>query len=138
MNTNWLKARQTKYGAYLAIYLIVIIGVLGAANWLATQYDKSIDSTSNKRFSLSDQTIKVVKGLKNDVKIEYFDQQKNFGTAKDLLDRYNNLSSKLHVEYIDPDKKPSIAKQMGVRNYGSTFILAPAAGPMRRGWSKAR
>jgi ABC-type uncharacterized transport system involved in gliding motility auxiliary subunit len=124
MNTDFLKARQTKYGAYLAVYLIVIIAVLATANWLASTHDKSFDTTSNKRFSLSDQTIKVVQGLKSDVKIEYFDQQKNFGTAKDLLDRYNNLSSKMHVEYIDPDKKPTIAKSMGVKNYGATYILA--------------
>src|SRR5690349_9434072 len=123
MNTNWLKARQTKYGLYVAVYLVVIIAVLATANWLASTHDKSFDSTSNKRFSLSEQTIKVVQNLKSDVNIKYFDQQKNFATAKDLLDRYNNLSSKMHVEYIDPDKKPSVAKSMGVRTYGSTFIL---------------
>jgi ABC-type uncharacterized transport system involved in gliding motility auxiliary subunit len=125
MNSNWLKARQTKYGAYVVVYILVIIGVLGVTNWLfATQKIVSFDTTSNKRYSLSDQTLKVVSNLKQDVKIEYFDQQKNFGTAKDLLDRYNNLSNKMHIEYIDPDKKPAIAKSMGVRNYGSTFILA--------------
>ena len=124
MNTNWLKARQTKYGLYLAVYLVVIIAVLATANWLASTHDKSFDSTSNKRFSLSEQTIKVVQNLKSDVNIKYFDQQKNFGTVKDLLDRYNNLSSKMHVEYIDPDKKPSVAKSMGVKNYGATYILA--------------
>jgi ABC-type uncharacterized transport system involved in gliding motility auxiliary subunit len=124
MNTKWLQARQTKYGAYVAIYLLVIVAVLATANWLASTHDKSIDTTSNKRFSLSDQTEKVVKNLKSDVNIKYFDQQKNFGTAKDVLDRYNSLSSKLHVEYIDPDKKPSVAKAMGVKNYGATYILA--------------
>src|SRR6476620_6912391 len=124
MKTNWLKARQTKYGAYLAVYLIVIIAVLGIANWLASTHVKTIDTTSSKTYSLSDQTKKVVQNLKSDVNIEYFDQQKNFGTAKDLLDRYNNLSSKMHVEYIDPDKKPSVAKAMGVKSYGSTFIKA--------------
>jgi ABC-type uncharacterized transport system involved in gliding motility auxiliary subunit len=102
----------------------VIIAVLATANWLASTHDKPFDSTSNKRFSLSEQTIKVVQNLKSDVNIKYFDQQKNFGTAKDLLDRYNSLSSKMHVEYIDPDKKPSVAKSMGVKNYGATYILA--------------
>jgi ABC-type uncharacterized transport system involved in gliding motility auxiliary subunit len=124
MNTNWLKARQTKYTLYATVYLLVIIAVLATANWLASTHDKSFDTTSNKRFSLSDQTIKVVQNLKSDVNIRYFDQQKNFGTAKDLLDRYNNLSSKMHIEYIDPDKKPSVAKTMGVKNYGATYILA--------------
>src|SRR6266542_2309792 len=124
MNTNWLKARQTKYGAYVTVYLIVIIAVLAPANWLASTHVKSIDTTSSKKYSLSDQTKKVVQNLKADVNIKYFDKQNSFGTAKDLLDRYNNLSSKMHVEYIDPDKKPSAAKALGVKNYGSTFVLA--------------
>ena len=34
MASDFLKARQTRYGAYLAIYVIVIIAVLGAVKWL--------------------------------------------------------------------------------------------------------
>src|SRR5437773_8554129 len=124
MNTNWMKARQTEYGVYPVVYLGVIIAVLAIANWLGSTHDKSVDTTSSKKYSLSDQTKKVVQNLKADVNIKYFDQQKNFTTAKDLLDRYNNLSSKMHVEYIDPDKKPAVAKSMGVKTYGSTYILA--------------
>ena len=122
MNTQWMKARQTKYGAYLAVYLLVIIGVLGLANWLASRHNKSVDTTSNKRFSLSDQTIKVVKGLKQDVTVLYFDRTNNFGGARDLLDRYGNLSTKLHVEFIDPEKKPLIAKAESVRSIPATVI----------------
>src|SRR5271167_816109 len=100
MNTSWLQTRQTKYTAYAGVYIIVIIAVLGAINFLANRYDKSYDATANKQFSLADQTIKVVSGLKNDVKIYYFDEQTRFPAAKDLLDRYSSLSPKLHVEYI--------------------------------------
>jgi hypothetical protein len=88
MNSEWLKARQTRYGAYLATYLLVIVAVLGATNWLANRHNKSFDSTSNKRFSLSDQTIKIVKGLNRDVTITYFDKSNEFPRAKDLLDRH--------------------------------------------------
>jgi ABC-type uncharacterized transport system involved in gliding motility auxiliary subunit len=122
MNSDWLKARQTRYGAYLVTYLLVIIAVLGAANWLANRHNKSYDSTSNKRFSLSEQTAKVVKGLNRDVKITYFDKTTEFARARDLLDRYNNLSTRLHIDYVDPDKKPQIAKAAGVRTYGSIYI----------------
>ncbi len=122
MNSDWLKARQTRYGAYLVTYLLVIIAVLGAANWLANRHNKSYDSTSNKRFSLSEQTAKVVKGLNRDVKITYFDKTTEFSRARDLLDRYNNLSTRLHIDYVDPDKKPQIAKAAGVRTYGSIYV----------------
>jgi ABC-type uncharacterized transport system involved in gliding motility auxiliary subunit len=122
MNSEWLKARQTRYGAYLFTYLVVIIAVLSATNWLANRHNKSYDATSNKRYSLSEQTAKIVKGLNRDVTVTYFDKASDFSRARDLLDRYNNLSTKLHINYVDPDKKPQIAKAAGVRTYGTIFV----------------
>src|SRR5713226_524328 len=122
MQSEWLKARQTRYSAYVVVYLAVILAVLGATNWLANRHNKSYDSTANKRYSLSEQTIKVVKGLQRDVNVTYFDKTRDFSKGKDLLDRYDNLSSRLHVTYVDPDKKPQIARSAGVRTYGSVFI----------------
>ena len=115
MSHEWLKTRQTKYTAYVAVYIVVIVAVLAAVNFLANRYDKSYDSTANKQFSLSDQTIKVVKNLKHDVSFYYFDDATRFPQARDLLDRYSSLSPKLHVDYIDPVKKPQQAKADGYR-----------------------
>lgn len=126
LQPQWMKARQTKYTAFVTLYILVIIAVLSAANWLANRHDKAFDATSNKRFSLSDQTIKIAKNLKQDVTITYFDKTSNFTSAKDLLDRYSILSPKLRVDYVDPDKKPALAKAEGVRTYGTTFVQVGA------------
>lgn len=115
MRANWMTKRQTKYTAYAGTYILVILAVLAAVNFLANRYDKSYDATANKQFSLSDQTIKVVKGLNRDLKITYFDESLRFPQAKDLLDRYASLSPKVHVEYIDPVKKPQLARVAGFR-----------------------
>ena len=115
MAASFLKSRQTRYTAYAGTYILVILAVLGAINFLANRYDKSYDSTSNKQFSLSDQTIKVVGNLKNEVKLTYFDEATRFPQARDLLDRYTALSPKLKVEFIDPTKKPQQAKSAGFR-----------------------
>ena len=48
--------------------------------------------------------------LKQDVKLTYFDKTDSFARAKDLLDRYETLSTKLRVDYVDPDKKPQLAR----------------------------
>ncbi len=124
MNADFLKTRQTKFTAFATVYVLIVIGALGLLNWLAQRHNKSVDTTSTKKFSLSDQTKKVVGGLKDDVKITYFDRSSNYGSAKDLLDRYETLSPKLTVEYVDPEKKPQVAKMYGVRNYGATFVTA--------------
>ena len=122
MNAQFLKARQTKYAAYAVTYLLVIIAIIATANVLANRYDKSYDATSNKRYSLSDQTVKIVKGLKQDATITYYDQASRFQTAKDQLDQYANLSHKVHVEYVDPDKKPQLAREAGIKSYGTAIV----------------
>jgi ABC-type uncharacterized transport system involved in gliding motility auxiliary subunit len=122
MNTQLLRARQTKYAAYFLVYLLVVVAILVVANVLADRYNKSYDSTSNKRYSLSPQTAKIVKGLKEPVTITYFDQSRHFEQAKDQLDQYANLSSKVHLEYVDPDKKPEIARAAGIKSYGAAII----------------
>jgi ABC-type uncharacterized transport system involved in gliding motility auxiliary subunit len=126
MKFGWLKARQTKYTAYLTVYLLVVLAALVAINWLSNRHNKSYDSTTNKRFSLSDQTIKVVRGLQKDARISYYDRTSQFGAARDLLDRYDNLSTRLTVAYVDPDKKPQVAKAEGIRTYGTIFVEANA------------
>ena len=122
MNTELLKARQTKYAAYATLYIVVTLAVVTVANVLADRYDKSYDATSNKRYSLSDQTVKIVKDLKQDATITYYDQATRFQPAKDKLDLYADLSPKVHVEYVDPDKKPELAREAGIKNYGTTIV----------------
>jgi ABC-type uncharacterized transport system involved in gliding motility auxiliary subunit len=122
MNSSWIKTRQTKYGAYLTIYILVVLAIVVGANWLANANNKSFDTTANKRFSLSDATKKVVSGLKNDVNITYFDRDRTFENARATLDRYKDLSSKIKVNYIDPEKKPDLATLAHVRQFGTIFV----------------
>jgi ABC-type uncharacterized transport system involved in gliding motility auxiliary subunit len=122
MNTAWMQTRQTRYATYATIYILVILLVLGAINFLANRYDKSYDATANKQFSLSYQTEKVVKNLKNDVHITYFDQASRFPGARDTLDRYVSLSPRVKVDYIDPEKKPQQAKAAGYRRDVTVLI----------------
>ena len=69
MNRKWMEARQTKYAAYVTIYILVILCIVSVANVLANRYNKSYDSTANKRYSLSDQTAKIVKGASQPISI---------------------------------------------------------------------
>lgn len=93
--------RQARFGATAVLYTIVVIAILVLINWLANRYNKTVDTTSNKRFTLSQETQKVIKGLKQDATITYFDKSSGFEQARGILDRYKNLSPKIHVQYID-------------------------------------
>jgi ABC-type uncharacterized transport system involved in gliding motility auxiliary subunit len=122
MAGQWIKARQTKYAAYAAVYILVVIAAVVVANVLADRYNKTYDATANKRYSLSDQTAKITKGLKQDAVITYFNQSTHFRDGKDLLDQYANLSPKVKVKYVDPDKEPELAREAGIRNLGTAVV----------------
>lgn len=122
MNTQLLKARQTRYAAYAAVYILVVLAIIVVANVLGDRYSKSYDATGNKRYSLSEQTAKIVKGLKQDATITYFDRPDGFKAAKDTLDQYRDLSSKVHVNYVDAEKDPMLARQAGVKRIPTTLV----------------
>jgi ABC-type uncharacterized transport system involved in gliding motility auxiliary subunit len=122
MKLDWMKTRQAKSGAYMAVYVVVAFAILAAVNYLAVQYNKNYDATKDKIYSLSDQTLKVLHNLDRDVKIYYFDRKMQFSRAKDQLVRYENASNKVKVEYVDPDSKPELAQAMNVRTYGTVFV----------------
>lgn len=122
MAARWLRARQTKYAAYAFVYVVVVIAAIAVANILANRYNKSLDTTSNKRYSLSPQTAKIVKGLKQNATITYFNQSTRFNEGKDLLEEYANLSPRVHVAYVDPDKDPELAREDGIRDFGTAVV----------------
>lgn len=114
--------RQAKYGATAALYVIVVIAILVAINWLANRYNKSYDATANKRYTLSEQTKKIVHELKGDATITYIDRTSQFDQAKSLLERYANLSPKIHINYVDYMKNPTVARSYNLKYPGTAFI----------------
>ncbi len=122
MAFDWIRMRQTRYAAYAGTYTVIVLAVLVAANFLANRYDKSWDSTSNKQFSLSEQTVKLVKGLKTDTQLTFFGAQQDFQRARDVLDRYASLAPRVHAQYIDPERKPQQAKAAGFRSDAEVMV----------------
>lgn len=119
---KFFESRQLRSGSYSAVYVLVFVAILGAVNWLGVQYNESYDATRQKLYSLSDQTHKVLDNLDRDVTMVYFDRTTQFEVAEDMLRRYENASSRVRVEYVDPDEDPVKTEAMNVRSYG-TLVL---------------
>jgi ABC-type uncharacterized transport system involved in gliding motility auxiliary subunit len=117
-----LSAKQARYGATAMLYTIIVIAALILVNWLANRYNKTYDTTSNKQFTLSSETKKIVQNLKQDATITYIDAASGFNQAKGLLDRYANLSPKIHVRYVDYKAQPVIARSYGLRFPGTAYV----------------
>jgi len=120
---NYFSKRSSQLGTNTSILALGVIAGLVILNFLGFQHHKRFDLTSERLFTLSDQTKRIVGGLKNDVRIVRFsktpDQQFN-----DLMIEYRNLSSHLKSENVDPQEKPDVAKEYGAQHIGDVIVAS--------------
>ena len=118
-----LRRRNTRYGALAGSSVIIVLCILVAVNYVANRRNKRWDLTANQQYTLSDQTIKLLKGLDAPVKFTVFDQASGFDRFRSRLDEYDYQSpDKVEIEYVDADKRPVQARQYNVDTYGTVVI----------------
>jgi len=116
------KGQRILQSTNLAVYTVIAVVIIVVINWFASQHTQRWDLTRTRKYSLSPQTEKMVKGLNQDVTLYVFDRQQQFRSQGDLLNLYPAASHKLTVRYVDPNRDPALAKQFGVRNYGTIMV----------------
>ena len=114
--------RRAANFAQAALYTVIFIAILVAVNFLANRYNKTLDTTANKRYSLSDQSVKLARDLKQDMVINYWDRPDGFERARGLFDRYKNVSTKVDVRYQDVDKNRTAAIAAGITALGTITV----------------
>ena len=125
------RGRQLRYGGNMAVMVVAVLGILGALNYLALRHDKSWDLTKGHRYSLSDQTKKVLQGLKQDVTIRYFQRSSapDLASGQEHMKTFQAASPRIKVQFVDPIKSPGPAQEYDVR--GPWPILVVERGTKR-------
>ncbi|MGH7410766.1 MAG: DUF7088 domain-containing protein, partial [Candidatus Methylomirabilis sp.] len=92
----WLDRRSTKTGLNVALMTLLLLGIIGLVEAISAKHNTRIDLTEGKRYTLSDQTKKVVRGLAKEVQATAFyrSDQPDRRPAEDLLRQYADLSPK--------------------------------------------
>jgi ABC-type uncharacterized transport system involved in gliding motility auxiliary subunit len=109
-----VSARSTRLGSSavgIALAAVLVIGM----NYLAARHWKRFDWTSTQIYSLSETTKKILDGLKKPVQVTVFmapQQSRLLPEVKELLSRYQARSSKIEVEYLDPERNPARAQAL--------------------------
>src|SRR6266511_1384145 len=111
--------RQARYGTLAATSILVVLGILIAINYIGAKQNKRWDLTANKQFSLSDQSRNMLAKLDAPLQVMVFVQEPEFPRYQDKMKEYEYASKKVSTEYIDPDKKPTVAKQNQIQQYGT-------------------
>src|SRR5262249_36201189 len=79
--------RSTRLGANTAVMAVAVVGIIGVANLVGYRHHYRLDVTTEKVYSLSDQTRKIASGLTKDVKVMKFAQSDD-QQLRDLMKEY--------------------------------------------------
>ncbi len=110
--------RSSRLGANTIVLSLAVLAILTAVNVLAFRHDKRFDMTSEKLYSLSDQSRKVADHLKQDVHFLYFNNQAD-SQLRELMAEYSAQNRRIQFRRVDPIAHPEIAKQYNVRSMSS-------------------
>jgi len=116
------KRKSFLYSSNLLLVVVLVLGILVLINYFLARHHHRFDFTEAKLHSLSDQSVKVLKNLKNEVNAKCFYREGNFNKAsmENLLSIYNYHSKKMKYEFIDPDKNPGMVKRYDISQDGTT------------------
>ena len=103
--------RNARLGSLAAASVVVVLALLVAINYLAKRHNKRWDWTAAHQYSLSDQTKKVLHGLPRPMRIRVYAKPEEFSRFRERLDEYQYESNQVKVEYIDPERRPTLANQ---------------------------
>ena len=128
-----LSSRQAKYSTNVVVSILALFGIVVVVNLLVVEkFDQAVDLTTDKWYTLSDQTLNILQKLDHDVKISAFFssnpqseiEKRQYDQAKDLLAMYHRQSDKISIEFVDSYIQVKKVEKYGIKVHGTTVFEA--------------
>lgn len=105
----------------LLLTTVGVIGVLVAVVWITALHPVRMDLTENHEYSLSPQTVKMMKAIDKPVHITFF-HDRGMRETVELYELFAAQNDKITVEFFDPMINPAQAKMRGVEFAGTALF----------------
>ncbi len=104
---------------------LIVVGLVGAANYVVVKHDHEFDLTREGVYTLSEQTTKILARLKTDVKALafYASYEQEYPAIKETLARYAKESSRFTYEIVDPQLRVDLVEKYEVKSRGPRLVF---------------
>jgi len=121
--TKRVSKRKLKYGISSILITFIVLCLIVIVYLVTMDHNKRFDLTKSQRFSISDQTQKVVEGLKGPVNAyAFYSKTQDTTSISELFNEYHYYYKDFVFEIVDPDTNPGMVKEMDVEEYGQIMI----------------
>ena len=105
----------------ILLYTVGVVGVMAAIAYLSVQFPVRMDMTEEGKYSLSGQTVTMLKRLEKPVRITFFHDPLMRETVE-LYELMARQTDKLSLEFFDPMLNPAQARMRGVQFAGTSIL----------------
>lgn len=105
----------------ILLYTLGIVGVLLAVAYLSAQFPLRLDMTEEGKYSLSRQTVTMLKRLEKPVRVTFFHDPMMRETVE-LYELMARQTDKLTLEFFDPMLNPAQARMRDVQFAGTSIL----------------
>lgn len=118
----FLKSHYFKHVLYHVLNIFLVISIVGVLNYLGNRNFQEFDLSSEKRNSLSEQTVKVLEMIKSPLTMTIYSKREDWKPMLDLLKLYQAKNKKIKLNAIDTDARPDLVKAKKITQNGMVFI----------------
>lgn len=126
MNFRDLARALTQRGALqtgnAVLMAALVLAILALLNFLAHRHSLRFDTTAARQFSLSEQSVKVMQAVQEELQVTAFFLPQEQERLQDLFEEYAAVSPKFKFQFVDPDKKPDLVRRFGITSYNTTVV----------------
>ncbi|MFN8521899.1 MAG: Gldg family protein [Chloroflexota bacterium] len=120
------KTRAALYGGNTVAIAAIIIGILAVINVLGSRRHERWDLSASQQNSLSDETLKIVRGLSEPIEaIAFFDTEDTRRREfEDLLREFQvRADGNFSYRFVNPVEAPGAAREYQIKELGTTVLL---------------
>lgn len=134
---DFFSMKTTKHGMSMGLVTVLVLAVLVLVNILGARKYKVWDFSISQSNTLSDQSIKLIKDLKEDLQVAFFYKQgdeKSEETRRqfrELIKKYQDQTDKMRLEFYEVNERPDMTEKYGV-NKGSGVVFLEYKGRRNR------
>lgn len=118
----FLRSQYFKRVLYHVMNISLVIAIAGVVNYLGNKNYKEFDMTSEKRNSLTDQTLKVLEMVKSPLQLTVYAKREEWKPMLDMLKLYEAKSKNIKLTAIDTDTRPDLVKEKKISQNGTVII----------------
>lgn len=126
---EFLSMKTTKKGMSMGAMIGLVLILLITINFIAVRKYQTFDFSMAKVNSLSDQSVQLVKSLKEDLSVIYFYKNGTEGVEAnrrafiDLIKKYQDQSDRVKLQFIEINERPDLVEKYNIRQATQVVIL---------------